>query len=326
MNDDFCDCPDGSDEPGTAACAHLSGNSPLNVAHLPGHSNDDLKAALPGFYCKNKGHKPSYLPFQRVNDGICDYELCCDGSDEWAHVGGTKCEDRCKEIGKEWRKKEEKRQKAMTAALKKKRDLLVDAGRQQKEVEDQIAALKIEIESNEIKLKNLEADLEEVKKKEATKVVKGKKTGKVNVLTQLAKGRVEELRNALVDVRKERDEIRTRVQELEDILSKFKVEYNPNFNDEGVKRAVRGWEDYAARGTVETVLNSARDRDWDTISQADNEQSGIHWEKWENESDDEPSASMFNFLIILLSTNRIPSLQTRSLPTPVSCFVHRKQS
>ncbi|BCS24630.1 putative protein kinase C substrate [Aspergillus puulaauensis] len=290
VNDDFCDCPDGSDEPGTAACAHLSGNSPLNVAHLPGHSNDDLKAALPGFYCKNKGHKPSYLPFQRVNDGICDYELCCDGSDEWARVGGTKCEDKCKEIGKEWRKKEEKRQKSMTAALKKKRDLLVDAGRQQKEVEDQIAALKIEIESNEIKLNNLEADLEEVKKKEATKVVKGKKTGKVNVLTQLAKGRVEELRNALVDVRKERDEIRTRVQELEDILSKFKVEYNPNFNDEGVKRAVRGWEDYAARGTVETVLNSARDRDWDTISQADNEQSGIHWEKWENESDDEPSA------------------------------------
>lgn len=326
MNDDFCDCPDGSDEPGTAACAHLSGNSPLNVAHLPGHSNDDLKAALPGFYCKNKGHKPAYLPFQRVNDGICDYELCCDGSDEWARVGGTKCEDKCKEIGKEWRKKEEKRQKSMTAALKKKRDLLVDAGRQQKEVEDQIAALKIEIESNEIKLKNLEADLEEVKKKEATKVVKGKKTGKVNVLTQLAKGRVEELRNALVDVRKERDEIRTRVQELEDILSKFKVEYNPNFNDEGVKRAVRGWEDYAARGTVETVLNSARDRDWDTISQADNEQSGINWEKWENESDDEPSASMLSFLIILLSTNRIPSLQTRSLPTPVSCFVHRKQS
>ncbi|KAL3478233.1 glucosidase II beta subunit-like protein-domain-containing protein [Aspergillus californicus] len=288
VNDDFCDCPDGSDEPGTAACAHLSGNSPLNVAHRPGHSEDELNAALPGFYCKNKGHKPAYVPFQRINDGICDYELCCDGSDEWARVGGTKCEDKCKEIGKEWRKKEEKRQKSMTTALKKKRDLLVDAGRQQKEVEDHIHGLETEIESKEIRLKTLEADLEEVKKREESKIVKGKKTGKVNVLAGLAKDRVEELRNALVEVRKERDEIRSRVQELEGVLSTFKVEYNPNFNDEGVKRAVRSWEDYAAHGTVETILNAARDRDWDSIAQQDSEQSGVNWEQWENEDDAEP--------------------------------------
>ncbi|KAL2857817.1 glucosidase II beta subunit-like protein-domain-containing protein [Aspergillus pseudoustus] len=288
VNDDFCDCPDGSDEPGTAACAHLSGNSPLNVAHRPGHSNDNLKAALPGFYCKNKGHKPSYVSFQRVNDGICDYELCCDGSDEWARVGGKKCDDKCKEIGKEWRKKEEKRQKSMTAALKKKRELLVEAGRQQKEVEDRIQSLTAEIGGKELQLKSLEADLEDIQKKEANKVVKGKKAGKVNVLTELARSRVEELRNALVEVRKERDEIRSRVQELEDVLSKFKVEYNPNFNDEGVKRAVRSWEDYAARGTVDTILNSARDREWEAISQPDDERSGISWEQWESEGDEEP--------------------------------------
>lgn len=293
VNDDFCDCPDGSDEPGTSACSHLSRHSPLSVADRPGNSDLELTAALPGFYCKNKGHRPAYVPFQRVNDGICDYELCCDGSDEWARVGGTKCEDRCKEIGKEWRKQEEKRQKSMTAALKKKKSILVDAGRQQKEVEDEVKRLEVELEAQKIKVKSLEADLEEIKKQEESKVVRGKKRGKVNVLAELAKGRVEELRSALVEVRTERDEARSRAKELEDILSKFKVEYNPNFNDEGVKRAVRSWEDYAAReATQGHGTNTPHDQDLDEISKVDSEESGINWAQWEDGEDACESASM----------------------------------
>ncbi|EOD22307.1 hypothetical protein EMIHUDRAFT_207494 [Emiliania huxleyi CCMP1516] len=57
VNDDYCDCLDGSDEPGTSACA------------------------LGAFYCANVGFKPRVLPASRVDDGICD---CCDGSDESA--------------------------------------------------------------------------------------------------------------------------------------------------------------------------------------------------------------------------------------------------
>lgn len=285
MNDDFCDCPDGSDEPGTSACSHLSRNSPLTVAERPGNSDLELTLALPGFYCKNKGHRPSYVPFQRVNDGICDYEQCCDGSDEWAHVGGTKCEDRCKEIGKQWRKREEQRQKSMTVALRKKKELLVDAGRQQKEIEDHIWRLEAEIKGAEVKVQGLEADLKTIEEQER-KVVRtsGKGKGKVNALVGLAKSRVNELRDALVDVRRQRDEARSRVKELEEILSKFKVEYNPNFNDEGVKRAVRSWEDYAAHGLGDDS-NSAQDRDLDEIAKADDESSGINWEHWENEED-----------------------------------------
>ncbi|PWY69569.1 hypothetical protein BO70DRAFT_365842 [Aspergillus heteromorphus CBS 117.55] len=285
VNDDYCDCPDGSDEPGTSACAHLSRNSALTPAERPGNDDLELVAALPGFYCKNKGHKPSYVPFQRVNDGICDYELCCDGSDEWARVGGTKCADKCKEIGKEWRKKEEQKQKSMTAALKKKKELLDEASRQRKEVEDNIQRLEGEIQAQELKVKDLQVELEEVEKQEQSKVVKGKTAGKLGVLAGLAKSRVEELRSALVDVRKERDDTRARVKELEGILSTFKVEYNPNFNDEGVKRAVRGWEDYAVRGTLEGAENGAQDRDLDEIAKPDDEKSGINWEQWENEDE-----------------------------------------
>lgn len=282
VNDDYCDCPDGSDEPGTSACSHLSHHSPMAVADRPGNNDLELTSALPGFYCKNKGHRPSYVPFQRVNDGICDYSLCCDGSDEWARVGGTKCEDRCKEIGKEWRKKEEKWQKSMTAALKKKKDLLVDAGRQQKEIEDHIKDLETELAAQEFKTENLEKDLEAVQKEEQAKA-KDKKKGKVNILAEVAKSRVEELRGALVEVRQERDDTRSRVKELEDILSRFKEEYNPNFNDEGVKRAVRSWEEYAARRLEDG--SRARDRDLDEIAKADDGKSGVNWEHWENEED-----------------------------------------
>ncbi|XWS73395.1 hypothetical protein CRYUN_Cryun02cG0124500 [Craigia yunnanensis] len=71
LNDDFCDCPDGTDEPGTSACPTAK------------------------FYCQNAGHVPQFLFSSRVNDGICD---CCDGSDEYD--GKVKCPNTCWEAGK----------------------------------------------------------------------------------------------------------------------------------------------------------------------------------------------------------------------------------
>ncbi|MFQ6657153.1 hypothetical protein Gotur_026956 [Gossypium turneri] len=71
LNDDFCDCPDGTDEPGTSACPTAK------------------------FYCRNAGHVSLFLFSSRVNDGICD---CCDGSDEYD--GRVKCPNACWEAGK----------------------------------------------------------------------------------------------------------------------------------------------------------------------------------------------------------------------------------
>ncbi|XP_055885925.1 glucosidase 2 subunit beta-like isoform X2 [Biomphalaria glabrata] len=78
INDDYCDCEDGSDEPGTSAC------------------NNGL------FYCENKSYKGNYIMSTRVNDGICD---CCDGSDEYD--GTISCENTCEKLFAEIRAQQE---------------------------------------------------------------------------------------------------------------------------------------------------------------------------------------------------------------------------
>ena len=236
--------------------------------------------ALPGFYCKNKGHQPSYVPFLSVNDGVCDYDLCCDGSDEWAQVGGLSCDDKCKDIGNQWKKQDEQRQKSIGNAGKKRKELVLEALRLRKEVEDQIENLKTKIAASEIKVRETEDKVKEIERQEQGKVVKSAGKGnKMTILVGLAKERIEELREFLVDVKSQRDQGRSRIKELEAILTTFKEEYNPNFNDEGVKRAVRSWEEYAARDTPDDT-DDAHERDLAEVSRADSESGSIRWEEW----------------------------------------------
>lgn len=90
INDDFCDCTDGSDEPGTGACA--------------GHDRTL-------FHCANEGATPKLIYASHVDDGVCD---CCDGTDEvglarkWSAIS---CPNSCAEEG---RRDAETRQAALT--------------------------------------------------------------------------------------------------------------------------------------------------------------------------------------------------------------------
>ena len=271
-------------KPGTAACSLFNPGFPQLVAEVTDEPINETQA-LPGYYCKNKGHRPAYIPFLYVNDGVCDYETCCDGSDEWEGVGGVKCEDKCKEIGKQWRKQDEERQKSLTTAARRRQELVTDAARLKKECEDRVGTIRAQIQGTELKVADLEKELEETERREQAKVVHApKEGGKIGVLMGLAKQRTEELRSTLEDVRARRDDYRNRLNQLEGIMATFKEEYNPNFNDEGVKRAVRAWEDYSAQ---EKALDAdeARERDLAEILKPDSE-NGINWAEWETHEDD----------------------------------------
>lgn len=255
-----------------------------------------------------------------VNDGVCDWEVCCDGSEEFGGVGGVKCEDRCGEIGKEWRKLEEVKMKARREAGRKREGLLKEAGELRAGVELSIVRLGSEIRVLEQKAEDLKRRYEEVERRERGKVVMGSKEGKgskVTVLAGLAKRRVEELRDALVGTIQERETLKGRVQDLEAILKTFKEEYNPNFNDEGVKRAVKAWEDYAAN-KGEEVQDREREQDVQEVVKEDSETEGINWAEWEveeEESDvDARKSSFSSFLEICHEANWNPSLQIRRIP------------
>ncbi|CAL8327326.1 unnamed protein product [Lota lota] len=95
VNDDYCDCEDGSDEPGTAACPNGR------------------------FYCINLGFHPQYIPSSRVNDGICD---CCDASDEYNSP--ARCMNTCRGLGQRERAAVEDQMRALDEGLRLRQQLI----------------------------------------------------------------------------------------------------------------------------------------------------------------------------------------------------------
>ena len=196
----------------------------------------------------------------------------------------------------------------MSVAMKRKKELLAEAANLRHLVQNRIEELENKVKSAEEKVKETEKVLEETEKSEKSKVVRGVsgKAGRAGVLAGLARARVEELRYNLVEVKKQRDAVHGHLKELEATLSALKEEHNPNFNDEGVKRAVRAWEDYAARDK-EGVWEAAKDRDVDEISKPDDESNGINWAEWE--TDDDSTAGEAETIIQALSAYAPPSLR-----------------
>eukprot|EP01006_Ploeotia_vitrea_P003393 TRINITY_DN112540_c0_g1_i1.p2 TRINITY_DN112540_c0_g1~~TRINITY_DN112540_c0_g1_i1.p2 ORF type:complete len:419 (+),score=50.39 TRINITY_DN112540_c0_g1_i1:20-1276(+) len=132
VNDDYCDCIDGSDEPGTSAC--------------------DYK-----FYCENAGHQPQHIFSSRVNDGICD---CCDGADEYS--GFVECADGCAALAEKLRLLRLEKERIRKEGITKKVAWIQEAVVEMQKLKEELATLEQDKQSYTTKL----AELQFIKDKE----------------------------------------------------------------------------------------------------------------------------------------------------------------
>jgi protein kinase C substrate 80K-H len=131
VNDDYCDCSDGSDEPGTSACDGMM------------------------FYCENKGFTPQLIRSSWVDDGICD---CCDGSDE--PLRRIICPNICDSLNETIdRQNLEEKDRNYTEALSMKKALILIAERTLKEKSQELRKLYLLMDVIQSSIEALEGNI-----------------------------------------------------------------------------------------------------------------------------------------------------------------------
>jgi len=205
VNDDFCDCPDGTDEPGTSACLNST------------------------FYCVNQGHIGASIPSSRVNDGLCEVE-CCDGSDEASGV----CPNRCKEIGEEYNKRVALENKTRKTGAKIRSTYIAYAQKEKTKLEKELASLDLQIAAQE----NIVAKLRDIKDHSESLSLADMEVKRQSPVYQS----LQIHKNALKSYRRLYTQMKERDRTLSEIMNSLREGYNPNYQDMAVLEAVRGWE------------------------------------------------------------------------------------
>ncbi|CAG8501853.1 6391_t:CDS:10 [Acaulospora colombiana] len=208
INDDYCDCADGSDEPGTSACPNGR------------------------FHCRNEGHIPASISSSRVNDGVCDPE-CCDGSDEYD--GKIECPNVCEEVGKEYRKKVKELNALREQGAKKKLEY-IDYGKKLKEErKNSLEILKGELAAVKLKVEEKEAALKKIKQSEASSdSPKNKEHAE----------RIKKYQERIKRLKDHADALHEDVETLLKILKDMKDGHNPNYHDMAVKSAITAYDEF----------------------------------------------------------------------------------
>ncbi|CAF3525998.1 unnamed protein product [Rotaria sp. Silwood1] len=127
VNDDYCDCQDGSDEPGTSACPNGQ------------------------FFCENKGYFGTLIPSHFVGDGICD---CCDGSDEYETT--VVCNNTCFELAQKVQAGREAKRALHEAGVAKKKQIIASTIANKSERQKQLDELEKDLKKLENELKEKE--------------------------------------------------------------------------------------------------------------------------------------------------------------------------
>ncbi|KAK6197944.1 glucosidase II beta subunit-like-domain-containing protein [Scheffersomyces amazonensis] len=207
INDDYCDCPDGSDEPGTNAC-------PYTISRK--------------FYCANKHHIPEYIENYKLNDGVCDYDICCDGSDEYL---SGKCEDKCKQVHDQFESYKARVTTEVDESLKIKVQWEETADKLRQQAINKLSELRATFIAKQKQFEIVKQTLEETSDEE--------NSGDEFLLAQ-----VDRLNHHLTEFQNDIQLKDKYIAQLEQILAKLVDNYNPNFNDAAVKESVAGFQEY----------------------------------------------------------------------------------
>lgn len=208
VNDNYCDCPDGSDEPGTSACSNGS------------------------FFCKNVGFESHFIPSFKVDDGVCDYDVCCDGSDEAPGV----CENRCVSMKAEHDKHVREHNKKITQGLLIKQKLAQKSKNMRSDLEKALKENQHSISTIEQKIAELELQ-------------RGKIDGNEEIINdsfKVIETNLDSLSDSLLQSFDKLNTYFSKLELLEQILKVMTEKYNHNFNDPAVKQAAQDYLNFAA--------------------------------------------------------------------------------
>ncbi|SCU85365.1 LADA_0D07074g1_1 [Lachancea dasiensis] len=232
INDDYCDCPDGSDEPGTGACGELS-----------------------RFYCQNDGFAPRYVAGFKVGDGVCD---CCDCSDE--PNGATAAPFTCSQLHDQFntlvKRELEGYENGVTALRKLERRHGLDSNKDNT-VNQRSAVEKLEVEAD-IATRNHKACVAELA---ATKESYHDKLQQENpLMLRLEQLDISSITNTIHDIFSQAEYLSTAYQQLIKILDTLKDTYNPNLNDDVVNRNMQRFDHFMQSHKKDSSVSANLDR------------------------------------------------------------------